>query len=129
MNYGDVIYDQPLHESFSNNIETAHYNTALAITGAIKVDLTINCFKSYDYNIFNKVDGWDGCAYFTKFSSKIPSYIYNLILSIKQSLRHTNLKFNLKIYFESCYWNWNQVKMKFIILTVQLELNNQLACV
>ena len=57
LNYGDVIYDQPLHESFSNNIETAHYNTALAITGAIKVDLTINCLKSYDYNIFNKVDG------------------------------------------------------------------------
>ena len=30
--YGDVIYDQTLNESFSNNIETVEYNAAIAIT-------------------------------------------------------------------------------------------------
>ena len=35
LDYTDVIYDQPLNESFSNNLETVQYNTALAITGAI----------------------------------------------------------------------------------------------
>ena len=35
LDYTDVIYDQPLNESFSNNLETVQYNTALAITRAI----------------------------------------------------------------------------------------------
>ena len=36
LNYGDVIYDQPLNESLSNRIESVKYKAALAITGAIQ---------------------------------------------------------------------------------------------
>ena len=36
LDYGDVIYDQPSNNVFSNKIETIQYNCALAITGAIK---------------------------------------------------------------------------------------------
>ena len=36
LDYGDVIYDQPSNASFSNKIESAQYNAALAIAGAIK---------------------------------------------------------------------------------------------
>lgn len=35
LDYRDAIYDQPLNESFSNNLETVPYTTALAITGTI----------------------------------------------------------------------------------------------
>ena len=36
LDYGDVIYDQPLNESLSNRIESVQYKAALAITGGIQ---------------------------------------------------------------------------------------------
>ena len=36
MDYGDVVYDQISDDAFSNKLETAQYNAASAITGAIK---------------------------------------------------------------------------------------------
>ena len=36
LDYGDVVYDQPSNDVFSNKLETVQYNVALAITGAIK---------------------------------------------------------------------------------------------
>ena len=35
VDYADIIYDQPNNQPFSNKLEAAQYNTALAITGAI----------------------------------------------------------------------------------------------
>ena len=37
LDYGDVVYDQPSNDAFSNRLQTVQYNAALAITGAIKV--------------------------------------------------------------------------------------------
>ena len=34
--YGDIIYDQPLNNSFRNKIESVQYNACLAVTGAIR---------------------------------------------------------------------------------------------
>ena len=36
LDYGDVIYDQPINFCVSSKIETVQYNAALAITGAIR---------------------------------------------------------------------------------------------
>ena len=36
LNYCDVIYDKPRKEIFTDTAELIQYNTALAITGAIK---------------------------------------------------------------------------------------------
>ena len=36
IDYCHFVYDQPHNESFCNNLEKLQYNTALAITGAIK---------------------------------------------------------------------------------------------
>ena len=36
LDYGDVVYDQPSNDAFSNKLETVQYNAVLAITGAIK---------------------------------------------------------------------------------------------
>ena len=33
--YGDIIYDQPKDQAFSNKLEVVQYSAALAITGAI----------------------------------------------------------------------------------------------
>ena len=35
LDYSDIVYDQPNNQSFSNKIEAAQYNAALAITNAI----------------------------------------------------------------------------------------------
>ena len=40
LDYGDVIYDQPNNDSFSDKIEQLQYKACLAITGAIKRDLS-----------------------------------------------------------------------------------------
>ena len=36
LDYGDIIYDYPTNDSFSQKIESIQYNAALAITGAIR---------------------------------------------------------------------------------------------
>ena len=36
MDYGDVIYGQPLNEYLSNGIESVQYKAAIAITGVIQ---------------------------------------------------------------------------------------------
>ena len=36
LDYTIIIYDKPLTESFKDKLEMVQYNTALAITGAIK---------------------------------------------------------------------------------------------
>ena len=36
LDYGDAVYDQISDDAFSNKLETAQYNAALAIMGAIK---------------------------------------------------------------------------------------------
>ena len=36
LDYGDVIYDQPINFCLSGKIETVQFNAALAITGAIR---------------------------------------------------------------------------------------------
>ena len=36
LDYGDIIYDNPINESFCNKIESVQYNAALAITRAIR---------------------------------------------------------------------------------------------
>ena len=36
LDYEDVIYDRAFNESFQNKLESVQYNTALAITGAIR---------------------------------------------------------------------------------------------
>ena len=35
MDYGNVVYDQPSNDAFSNKLETLQHNAALAIPGAI----------------------------------------------------------------------------------------------
>ena len=44
LDYGNVAYDHLSNDAFSNKLETVQYNTALAITGAIK---GTSCEKLY----------------------------------------------------------------------------------
>ena len=44
LDYGDVVYDQPSNDAFSNKLGTFQYNATLTITGAMK---GTSCEKSY----------------------------------------------------------------------------------
>ena len=45
LDYGDIIYDQPHNDSFSNKLELCQYNAALAITGTIRGTSTTKLYK------------------------------------------------------------------------------------
>ena len=45
LDYGDVIYDQPINQSISDRTESVQYNAALAITGAIRGTSRIKIYK------------------------------------------------------------------------------------
>ena len=45
LDYGDVIYDQPNNQVFSNKLEAVQYNAALAITGVIRGTSRIKVYQ------------------------------------------------------------------------------------
>ena len=47
LDYGDIVYDQPTNDSFCKNLESAQYNAALAITGAIKGTSQVKLYKEF----------------------------------------------------------------------------------
>ena len=49
IDYGDIIYDQPSNDSFCVMIERVQYNSALAITGAIKGTSQLRLYKELSF--------------------------------------------------------------------------------
>ena len=91
LDYADVIYDQPSNVSFSKKIESVQYNAALAITGAIKGS---SCEKLYqelglEY-LYQRRWARRLCLLYKVFSTGQPSYIYDLLPSMRSSRRHVN---------------------------------------
>ena len=54
LDYEDVIYDQPNLSSLANKITSVQYNTALAITGAIRRTSTEKLYQELDFSIFRR---------------------------------------------------------------------------
>ena len=67
MDYGGVIYDQPLNESLSNKIESVQYKAALAITGAIQGSSQKKLFQELGLEHLHQSGGWDDYVYFIRF--------------------------------------------------------------
>ena len=53
LDYGDVIYDRPNNHSFSEKIESIQYNSALAITGAIRGSYTEKFYNELGFESLN----------------------------------------------------------------------------
>ena len=49
IDYGDIIYDQPQHDSFSEKLESIQYKAALAITGAIQGTLRDKIYQELGF--------------------------------------------------------------------------------
>ena len=91
MDYGDVVWDQPSNDVFSNKLETVQYNTALAITGAIKGISRKKLYQELGLKYLQQ-RRWMRrlCLFYKVVWTKLPAYIYGLIPPVRQSQRHSN---------------------------------------
>ena len=92
LDYGDVVYDQPSNDAFSNKLETVQYNAALAITGAIKGTSCEKLHQELGLEYLQQRRCMRRLCLFSKVAStKLPAYIYDIIPSVRQSQRHPNI--------------------------------------
>ena len=92
LDYGDVVYDQPSNDAFSNKLETVQYNAALAITGAIKGTSREKLYQELGLEYLQQRRCMRRLCLFSKVvSTKLPAYIYDIIPSVRQSQRHPNI--------------------------------------
>ena len=73
LDYGDIIYDQPLNESLSNRIKSVQYKAALAITGAIEGSSRIKLYQKLGLKHLHQ-RWWMRrlCLFYKVFHSKVP---------------------------------------------------------
>ena len=89
MDYGDVVYDQPSNDAFSNKLEAVQYNVALAITGAIKGTSCEKLYQELGLEYLQQRKWMRRLGLFYKVvSTKLPAYIYDNIPPVRQSQRH-----------------------------------------
>ena len=105
LDYADVIYDQPSNTSFSKKIKSVQNNAGVAITGAVKGS---SCKKLYqelglDY-LYQRRWARRLCLLYKVFSTGQPSYIYDLLPSMRSSRRHVN-SFNKVSCKSECFKN------------------------
>ena len=80
LDYADVIFDKPNHATFSNQIELAQHNAALAITGSIRGTFK----KKLDQELrFEKMQGrmWFQrlCFFYKILNNQAPGYLFSLL--------------------------------------------------
>ena len=98
LDYGDIIYDQPNHESFCQKLESLQYNAAPAISGAIRGTSREKLYNELGLQPFRfrrflrKM-----CTLFKINFTKKPNYLYDLIPS-ENHLYNTRNSDMLKTY-------------------------------
>ena len=84
LDYGDVIYDQPIY----NRLLVVQYNAALAITGAIKGTSREKLYQELGLESLKDRRWLRRLCYLHKvLSTKLPTYLYELIPPIINSHR------------------------------------------
>ena len=75
LDYGDVIYDQPNNDSFTDKIEQLHYKACLAITGATQGTSTQSLYNELGISC-RKL-----CAIYKLLSTQCSKYLFDIIPS------------------------------------------------
>ena len=80
LDYGDVIYDQAYTASFHQKIESVQYNSALAITGAIRRTFKEKLYHELGLETLEKRLWYRKlCCFFKIFRDQSPEYLFNII--------------------------------------------------
>ena len=92
LDYGDIIYDQPLNEAFCHQLESLQYNAALAITGAIRETSQEKLYAELGFKSL-KNQCWFRrlCAFYKIYLSKNPDYLFRII---PKRISHYNTQSN-----------------------------------
>ena len=89
--YGDIVYDQPSNDAFSNKLETVRYNAALAIMRAVKRTSREKLYQELGLEYLHQ-RRWMRrfCLFYKVVSTKLTAFIYDTIPPVSQSQRHPN---------------------------------------
>ena len=80
LDYGDILYDQPLNESITSKLENIQYNATLAITGTIKRTSRSKLYKELGLQSLKLQRTLRRLfAFHKKVSTYLPTYLFNLI--------------------------------------------------
>ena len=80
LDYGDIIYDQAYTALFHQKIESVQYNSALAITGAIRGTSKEKLYHELGLESLEKRRWYRKlCCFYKIFRSQSPQYLFNII--------------------------------------------------
>ena len=120
LDYGDVIYDRALNESFQNKLDSVQYNAALAITGAIRGSSREKSYQELGPELLKSRRWYRKLCLFSKLKkNKHLSYLFDIIpkvLSTRTTRNHSSIPlFNVKheyfrnSFFPSAVIEWNKL--------------------
>ena len=91
LDYGDIVYDQPSNDAFSNKLETVRYNAALAIMRAVKGTSREKLYQELGLEYLHQRRWMKRfCLFYKVVSTKLTAFIYDTIPPVSQSQRHPN---------------------------------------
>ena len=122
LDYGDIIYDQAYNAFFHQKIESIQYNTALAITGAIRATSREKLYYELDFeSLVSKRWYPKLCCFHKAFKTQAPRYLFEVIPTAKRAditrnhdkVPHFKVKHNYfkKFFFPSTVIEWNKLDL------------------
>ena len=122
LDYGDIIYDQAYNVSFHQKLESIQYNSALAITGAIRGTSTEKLYNELGLETLEKKRWYRKlCCFYKVYKSHSPKYIFNFIpvTMSTYNTRNTNNIPQFKVkhnffrnsFFPSAVIEWNKLDL------------------
>ena len=109
LDYGDIIYNQAYNVSFHQKLESVQYNSALAITGAIRGTSTEKLYNELGLETLEKRRWYRKlCCFYKVYKSHSPKYLFNIIpvtVSIYNTRSTNNIsQFKVKhIFFRNSF--------------------------
>ena len=80
LDYADVIFDKPNNATFSNRIESAQYNAAMAITGTIRGTSKEKLYEELEFETMKKRRWFRRlCCFYKTLNNQTPVYLYSLL--------------------------------------------------
>ena len=122
LDYGDIIYDQAYNVSFHQKLESIQYNSALAITGAIRGTSTEKLYNELGLETLEKRRWYRKlCCFYKVYKSHSPKYLFNIIpvTVSRYNTRNTNNIPQFKVkhnffrnsFFPSAVIEWNKLDL------------------
>ena len=125
MDYGDVVYDQPSNDAFFKKTQNCPVKCSFSNYGSNKRYISQKIVLRLRLEYLQQIRCIKRLCLFCKVvSTKISSYIYDIILPVRQSQRHPNRwnKLNHGISSSGPFL-FDQVQVRFIISVIRSALS------